>query len=80
MKILHELKFVDIKEGPSGDISYVLVRNPYKVIKAHYLNGHVGERFYNALIQRTSEIGADDLKEIKVDKPPLKRRKSRAKA
>lgn len=65
MRILHDLGFIVIAEGPSGPISYVLVLNPYKVIKRHYEDGKIGEGFFNALIQRVGEIKANDLEESK---------------
>jgi hypothetical protein len=63
VRILAELKFIDIKSGPSGAISYVLIWNPYKVIKMHHEQGHLGlgQDAYNALMARAVEIGADDL-------------------
>jgi hypothetical protein len=61
--ILSELGFIDIKSGPSGEISYVLILNPYDVIKKHYENKHPGipQDMYNALSARAIEIGATDL-------------------
>lgn len=61
MRILKSLGFIDIKEGPSGPISYVLLLNPYHVVRSHYEAGHVNEAFFNSLRQRVIEIGADDL-------------------
>jgi hypothetical protein len=63
MKLLAQLGFVDIKEGPSGPMSYALILNPYLVIRRHMQQGHPGVRAdkYNAIIQRAGEIGAADL-------------------
>jgi len=63
VKILADLGFVDVKAGPSGPISYVLIWNPYKVIKHHYESKTPGlqEAAYNALMERVIEIGASDL-------------------
>jgi hypothetical protein len=63
MKLLAELGFIDIKEGPSGPMSYALILNPYLVIRRHMQEGHPGVRAdkYNALIQQAGEIGAADL-------------------
>jgi hypothetical protein len=63
MKLLAQLGFIDIKEGPSGPMSYALILNPYLVIRRHMQQGHPGVRAdkYNALIQRAGEIGAADL-------------------
>lgn len=72
MRILKDLGFIDIKEGPSGPISYVLLFNPYHVVHAHYENGHVNEAFFNSLKQRMIEIGANDL-----DAPLITKKKAK---
>ena len=59
MKILRELKFIDIKPGPSGPNNYVLIYNPYHVVLKH--EKFIPEDLFNALKQRAIEIGADDL-------------------
>lgn len=59
--ILNELGFINVKEGPNGRISYILILNPYQLIKQKYENGEVNEMFYNSLKQRMIEIGAHDL-------------------
>lgn len=63
MKIIAQLGFIDIKEGPSGPMSYALILNPYLVIRRLAQEGHPGIRAdkYNALMQRAGEIGASDL-------------------
>ncbi|WP_287319854.1 hypothetical protein [Mesorhizobium sp.] len=61
MRILKDLGFIDIKDGPNGPISYVLIFNPYLVVREHYEAGHVNAAFFNALGQRMIEIGAQDL-------------------
>lgn len=63
MRLLHELGFIDIKEGPSGPMSYALILNPYLVIRRLMLAKHSGVRAdkYNALMERAGEIGATDL-------------------
>ncbi len=65
MRLLHKLGFVDLKEGPSGPLSYALIWNPYLVIKRHQESGTPGVRAdkYNALLARAIEIGATDLDE-----------------
>lgn len=65
MRILKELGFIDMKGGPNGPISYVLIFNPYLVVREHYEAEHVNETFFNSLAQRMIEIGAHDL-----DAPP----------
>lgn len=63
MNVLHDLGFIDVKEGPSGSISYALIKNPYLVIKKLRTAGHPGLRAdkYNALIERCIEIGETSL-------------------
>lgn len=63
MKILAALGFIDVKEGPSGPISYVLIWNPYIVIKNHHQRNTPGlqQAAYNALMERVIDIGAKDL-------------------
>jgi hypothetical protein len=63
MRILEELGFIDIVEGPNGPISYVLIYNPYQVVRRHAEQGHINAATYNALKQRMIEIGAHDLDE-----------------
>ena len=36
MKILQKLGFIAIQPGPEGELSYAVVINPYRVIKAHF--------------------------------------------
>ena len=61
IKKLHELGFIDVKEGPSGSASYILIENPYTPLKNLRDNEMISDRFWNALIARMIEIGADDL-------------------
>ncbi len=70
LKILHELGFINLKEGPSGPMSYALILNPYLIIKHHYEQGNPGitNDKYNALQARAIEIGAEDLDSTQEDK------------
>jgi len=61
MRILSDLDFIDIAEGPNGAISYVLIYNPYQVVKRHFDKGNINVAAFNALKQRMIEIGAQDL-------------------
>ena len=63
MKILSDLGFIDIKEGPSGPMSYALIYNPYLVIRRLHAAKTFGVREdkYNALMERAGEISANDL-------------------
>jgi hypothetical protein len=64
MNILNDFGFINTKPGPSGPMSYAIILNPYKVIKALYLRKEVTEDLYNALLMRAIEIGANDLTEV----------------
>lgn len=63
IRILGDLGFIDLKAGPSGEISYALIYNPYEIIKQHREEKHLGitDELYNSLIARAINIGADDL-------------------
>lgn len=63
MKILHDLRFIDIKAGKSGPISNVILWNPHLVIRWHYVRKTPGlqEALFNALLERGLEIGASDV-------------------
>jgi hypothetical protein len=61
MKKLVELGFVEAKSGATNEFSYVLIYNPYNIIKKYYGEGKVQEGKYNALFARALEVGADDL-------------------
>lgn len=81
IKILQRLKFIETQPGPEGDLSYAVVLNPYKVIKGHFRAKAPGldNAAYNALHQRATEIGAEDLDEPTPEPPvspraPAKRR------
>ena len=56
IKILQRLGFIDFKEGTSGPCQYVLLFNPYPVVKA--LRPQLQEKTYNAILQRAMDIGA----------------------
>lgn len=61
--ILAKLGFVLLAEGPNGPRSYILIINPYPVVKRHKTKKTPGitDALYNALLARASEIGADDI-------------------
>lgn len=72
MRLLHELRFIDIKAGKSGPISHVLIWNPHLVIRWHHANKTPGmvEAHFNALLERAIEIGANDVLETSLPFPP----------
>ena len=81
MRTLKDLGFIDIKSGPNGPISYVLIFNPYLVVRQLYEAGQINETFFNSLAQRMIEIGAHDLSDSPDEeeaKPPSVRRRRRA--
>lgn len=63
MKMLKDLKFIDARKGKFGEYSFVLLYNPFHVIKELRKNGNslINEDSYVALMQRAQEIGAKDL-------------------
>ena len=62
---LQELGFIEVKEGSSGPVNYILVENPYTPLKKLWADGMIPDRLWTALMARMIEIGADDL-----DDPP----------
>jgi len=65
MRRLRDLGFIKAADGPNGEFSYVLILNPYFVVKSLKEDNKlkVSRGLYNALIQRTGEIKAKDLDE-----------------
>lgn len=63
LNALKALGFIDCKDGPAGPYQYILLFNPYKVVKALYEKGWVQQASYTALFQRAMDIGATDLTE-----------------
>ncbi|WP_338503667.1 hypothetical protein V6R86_08390 [Sphingomonas kaistensis] len=61
---LANLGFIGAKGGPLGDLSYVVVYNPYHVIKRKALAGQVQDRKWQALTIRANEISAFDTDDI----------------
>lgn len=64
MHRLARLGFIGLKPGPLGDLSYVVIYNPYHIIKRAYLDGKVQENKWQALVIRANEIGAFDIDDI----------------
>jgi len=86
---LADLGFIELKQGPLGDLSYAVFFNPYHVVKRAYLDGKIQERKWQALVVRANEVRSFDLDELDdkgelildeeeeakpVDKPKAKRR------
>jgi hypothetical protein len=62
MKNLVDLGFIEAKPGSSGKYNYVLIFNPYLVIKQLNKAKKISEELYNALFARAQDVGANDLK------------------
>lgn len=63
VQLLKELRFIDVKAGKSGPLSNAIIWNPHRVIRWHYQEKTPGltEAKYNALLERCTEIGANDM-------------------
>ena len=62
MKILCDLGFIQASPGSSGPYHYVLIMNPYTVIRdLKSQRKAIRPELYNAFFDRTKEIGATDL-------------------
>ena len=61
MKNLASLGFIDVKDGATGEYSYVLLLNPYMVIRKYHEENAIQGGKYNALFARALEVGAKDL-------------------
>ncbi|WP_204251247.1 hypothetical protein [Elioraea rosea] len=63
VNILRELNFISVKPGKSGPTSHILILNPHYIVRWHYEKKTPGlvEAYFNALLDRAIEIGANDL-------------------
>ena len=71
------------QERANGPIRYVLIFNPYFVVREHYEAGHGDETLFNSPAQRMIEIGAHDLgappdEEVMKPREAVRRRRHRA--
>ena len=64
---LHDLGFIELKDGPLGDLSYAVFYNPYYVIKRAHLNETVQDRKWQALIIRANELSIFDPDDVGED-------------
>lgn len=64
---LHDLGFIELKDGPLGDLSYAVFYNPYYVIKRAHLNEKVQDRKWQALIIRANELSIFDPDDVAED-------------
>lgn len=56
IRVLKELNFIDAAEGPAGPYQYIVIFNPYHVVKK--LKEQIQKATYIAIYQRALEIGA----------------------
>ena len=63
LAVLRDLGFIDCKNGPAGPYQYILLFNPYQVIKALNAKGMIQQGTYTALFQRAIDVRATDLTE-----------------
>ncbi|MCL4702591.1 MAG: hypothetical protein DCC70_12080 [Burkholderiales bacterium] len=63
LAVLRDLGFIDCKDGPAGPYQYLLLFNPYQVIKALNAKGMIQQGTYTALFQRAIDVRATDLTE-----------------
>jgi hypothetical protein len=61
MSILVKLGFIRAESGQKGEYDYILLLNPYHVIKEHYESGNVQKAKYIAFYSRAQAVGAVDL-------------------
>ncbi len=61
MASLVDLGFVLAEEGTGGKFDYILLLNPYIIIKERYNNDEIQKYKYISLFNRAQEIGATDL-------------------
>jgi hypothetical protein len=65
MRQLVKLGFIKAESGPHGELSYVLIVDPIKVIDVHVQKKTAGLRkeYVNTLSERASQVEAPDLDE-----------------
>ncbi|MBX9810950.1 MAG: hypothetical protein K2Y16_04970 [Burkholderiales bacterium] len=61
MRILRDFGFILVSGGPYGEFSYVLLLNPYSVIKQLNAKSKIPQQLYVALLSRADEIGSNSL-------------------
>jgi hypothetical protein len=62
MRNLVDMGFIEAKPGSLGKYNYVLIFNPYFVIKKLRKAKKISEELYIALFARAQDVGANDLK------------------
>jgi hypothetical protein len=67
MNILDKLGFIDAQGSSLSPIHYVLLYNPFLVIKKHHEEKNLNDDYYNTLLHRLIEVGTNDLQDDDVD-------------
>lgn len=60
MRVLKDLGFVDFVEETRGRVKWVLLHNPYQVVKKLFQDGHIDKTTFSMLCERADAIGAGD--------------------
>lgn len=60
MRALKELGFIDFIEESRGRVKWVLVHNPYQIVKQLYEGDQIGKTTYSAIFERADSIGVGD--------------------
>ena len=68
VEILQKLGFIDCKPGSSGPLHYILIYNPFQVIKKLHGNKKVSDLHLNLLKEQMVDYSSDDLKYLESDK------------
>ncbi len=76
IKILEQLGFLRIEDGSYGPYSYALVLNPYHVLFDLFEKGLLPKNYWNALVDRATEVGAVDLQDLDLGSKPKSPKKS----
>jgi len=63
MALLVDLGFVRAETGARGEYDYLLLLNPYPIIKTLYETNKIQKQKYITLYSRAQEVGASDLQE-----------------
>lgn len=58
---LADLGFIKFEKGVHGPVNYVLLLNPFRVVRQHIDSGELRREAANVLRERMSETGATDL-------------------
>lgn len=66
MRELAHLGFIKAEKGPYGDLSYILIMNPIRVVDDHAKKKTPGLRqdYVNALLERTNQVKTRGLDEV----------------